>query len=166
MANPCVCGELGPDLTRKMLLTHAKHSRRFSAQTRSQRKQIVHRIQARAGSAGCSRQKQEVTIHLRCRDHMIFLTKTQLSALITTNSVDIFVFYVCDATFSSLRLSPVRSIIYPPTRSLKSSTRESAEHLRSSVHVKSSISDIDIIVISSRRHLRTLRLIRWKLKGF
>ena len=112
--------------------------------TLSQRKQILRRIQAGGGAAGCSRQRQEETYYLRCRDHMIFLTMgmTPVPALITTNSLDIFdvVFYVCDTTFSpgeifvfflsfsSLLLLPVRSIIHPPLHSF----RKTAEYCFSS----------------------------------
>ena len=46
------CTELAPEWTCSLPLTHAPHSGRLSAQTRSQQQQILHIIQTRGGAAG------------------------------------------------------------------------------------------------------------------
>ena len=53
---------MAPEFTQSSPFTHAQHSGRFSAQTRSQQQQILRIIPVRGGAAGCSRQRQEVTL--------------------------------------------------------------------------------------------------------
>ena len=91
-------GELAAEFTPSLPFTHAPHSGRFS----SHQHQILCIIQARGGAAGCSRQRQEAEITWSWLQH-----RDTASALITTNSPDIFlsVFYVCVIAF--LRLGDI-----------------------------------------------------------
>ena len=107
-------GELSMELTQTLPFTHAQHSRRFSAQTNSQLRWNSRMQQTETGS-------EVLTLLCRSRDH-VYNTPTPLSALTTTNYLEIFVsvstcvtaFYPGAFLFSFCFLSLCLTHVPPP----------------------------------------------------
>ena len=99
------------DFIRSLLFTHAKRSRGFSAQRRSQQPQVLHTIQARGGGAGC--RKCELTPQWKSQDFLVGSYLHKLSWHLCLSLCLWFFtgrYWFC---FSFLCLSRVRSITNP-----------------------------------------------------